>query len=907
MKLRPTTHQSASQPSAAPDLGSEDIVPTSTWSARSANAGSFSPMEDALSDLLDIFQDMAGSTGGVIASADGAEWLVSTGLPVTVARYLVQWSCTLPSSRTVVNIQAESSLMDWANALREADLRFVWGAPLFNRRGELVGGAVLASPEPLVLDERVLRLLEQLRGQAGLLFDWQRDRVYCQQLRDQNQRAARLARQSERLLHDAFDRNNRPLYPSLLRAVRQRAQGMLIELAGLSAFGTDLGIILAQGQTLRGTIARCGDAMKTHLGIETLWVWLIDREGKSFEFQGPSSPPDTADIGLTFTGAAADACRHSWPLGDGGAAVYSLGESATHGATAGGEFADIEVAQAPLEALPPSLRSWCQDQRIAAIGRYPMEVNDRRIGTAVVLTRHPLSTTSSHMLEWAANSIAVVFDRFQAREDLLQRREKLMFRLSGQIHSSLDLDTILQTAVQEIRDLFHIDDCYFLWYLPVGETPNAATSHYSSRDGLDTLLLDTLPGYTSALARLILDLAPIPIHDTQTDDLSGVGGSLVPILRASGIASQLVVPLKTRSGQYGAIACSHRQHARQWRESEIELLQAAVDRLAIAIDQAELYAQARAAALAAQAQAKQLTETLRHLKETEAQLVQSEKMSSLGQMVAGVAHEINNPVSFIYGNLDHLRDYARDTLNLIALFQKHYRDPHPEIAALCQTIDLEFLIEDMPKLIHSIEMGTERIRQIVMSLRNFSRLDEAAVKQVNIHEGIDSTLLILQSRLKPSGTFAGVQVVKQYGELPLIECFAGQLNQVFMNILGNAIDALESLGHMGTITIKTEVLNAIAAAPDEQRSDPLDAVPTACIRISDNGTGISEEARSRLFDPFFTTKPVGKGTGLGLSICYQIIVDKHGGQLSCQSEPNQGTEFSIRIPITLPPALHPKH
>ncbi|TVP64528.1 MAG: GHKL domain-containing protein [Nodularia sp. (in: Bacteria)] len=295
----------------------------------------------------------------------------------------------------------------------------------------------------------------------------------------------------------------------------------------------------------------------------------------------------------------------------------------------------------------------------------------------------------------------------------------------------------------------------------------------------------------------------------------------------------------------------------------------------------------------AQAQAEKLENSLRELQQTQAQLIQAEKMSSLGQLVAGVAHEINNPINFIHGNLSYIEDYTQNLLRLIQIYQKVYDHPAPEIKDYIQEIELEFLLDDLPKILHSMKIGTKRITEIVLSLRNFSRLDESDIKRVDIHEGIDSTLLILQNRLKGSSEQLTIELVKNYGNIPLIDCYPGQLNQVFMNIISNAIDALNNSHQERAITeiqvnpskiiITTEILNT----------------NSVLIRIADNGLGMNEAVRKKLFDPFFTTKPVGKGTGLGLSISHQIIVEKHKGSLSCISEPGKGTEFCIEIPISI--------
>lgn len=275
-----------------------------------------------------------------------------------------------------------------------------------------------------------------------------------------------------------------------------------------------------------------------------------------------------------------------------------------------------------------------------------------------------------------------------------------------------------------------------------------------------------------------------------------------------------------------------------------------------------------------------LEKALQDLQETQTQLIQTEKMSSLGQLVAGIAHEINNPVNFIHGNVNCAHDYIDNLISLLNLYRQTYPQPAPEIIAKSEEIDLEFLLSDLPQLLKSMQVGTERIAKIVLSLRSFSRLDEADRKAVDIHAGLDDTLLILQYNLKAKGNASKVNVIKDYGDLPLVECYAGQLNQVFMNILSNAIDAFPKESENPTIRIKTE-LNG----------------DRAIISISDNGTGMNSNVQKSLFNPFFTTKPVGQGTGLGLAISYQIVVEKHGGTLQCQSELDKGTEFRIEIPV----------
>ncbi|MDB9493200.1 ATP-binding protein [Spirulina major CS-329] len=279
-----------------------------------------------------------------------------------------------------------------------------------------------------------------------------------------------------------------------------------------------------------------------------------------------------------------------------------------------------------------------------------------------------------------------------------------------------------------------------------------------------------------------------------------------------------------------------------------------------------------------------LEKTLTELHHTQNQLIQSEKMSSLGQLVAGIAHEINNPVNFIYGNLRYANEYTENLLEVIHAYQQHYPNITGDLEELVEDVDLDFLIKDLPKLLKSMHVGAERIRGIVTSLRSFSRLDESEIKAVNLHDGLDSTMMILNNRLKSKNHRPDIKVIKNYGDLPQVECYAGQINQVLMNFLANAIDAIDD--HQPSepcLTITTDWV-------DDQ---------TVMIAITDNGHGMDAATQTKLFTPFFTTKPVGQGTGLGLSISYQIIVDKHGGKLEVESTPGEGSTFKVLLPIQI--------
>ncbi|NJL41487.1 MAG: GAF domain-containing sensor histidine kinase [Leptolyngbyaceae cyanobacterium SM1_4_3] len=318
--------------------------------------------------------------------------------------------------------------------------------------------------------------------------------------------------------------------------------------------------------------------------------------------------------------------------------------------------------------------------------------------------------------------------------------------------------------------------------------------------------------------------------------------------------------------------------------------QQAIDALQMLNTELEVWVKRRTVELARQTE--DLQQALFELKQAQLSLIQNEKMSALGRLVGGVAHEINNPITFIKGNLAHASQYTQALFKLVNLYRHHCPKPSPEIIAELNSVDLDYLAEDLPKLFTSMEVGAERVEKIVRSLRTFSRLDEAEYKAIDLHENLDSILLLLQDKLYRKASASDIQIIKQYGNVPLVECYPGQLNQVFMNLLCNAIEALHSsndqpvnqnmVGTQGEIRVTTELVHSDQVA----------------IRIADNGSGISDEMRRHIFDPFFTTKPVGQGTGLGLSMCYQIVTKKHRGRLELYSSLGQGSEFVVCIPLS---------
>lgn len=640
---------------------------------------------------------------------------------------------------------------------------------------------------------------------------------------------------------------------------RKQSQAVFMEQFRLSNLAAEVGVAIATGGALVNTLLFCAQAIREQLNAISTTIWTLN-------------PTQQVTSGQSF------------PL-------------------------NSELLNLVTQSRQPQSLIQQQAQPNYLSG-YPLIVEDRVVGVLGVMSDRSLSAEASHTLSWAANAIAkrvksvehlaIAMNRYCSSE-LLKRGESLVFEVSNQIRNSLELDTILETAVQSIASVLPIERCNFLWF----KTPECSVVHEAKKEFLASHLGQYTTAQMGQFAKDLLNQQTIQIN--RVDDFKDATSR--QFFLALGYASILAIPLETEAGEIGVVICGCTAE-RAWDQREVALLQMIIAQLRLAINQAELYQQAQLTAQLAHEQVQQLEMALDQLQSTQARLVQSEKMSSLGQLVAGIAHEINNPVNFIHGNLAYASAYFYDILSLLHLYQEHYPNPASAIVEQSEVINLNFIAKDLPKLLSSMQRGTDRIRSIVLSLRHFSRLDEADMKQADLHEGIESTLSILQHRLSSKGQLPEIKVKKEYGDLPNIKCYPGQLNQVFMNILSNAIEAFHQPGLLNQdnaslnqkapeITISTSILDDDSNSIGVCVNQPVQTQnkPSVLIRITDNGPGMTELVKTRLFDPFFTTKPVGQGVGLGLSISYQIVVEHHLGVLTCNSKPGVGTEFWIEIPI----------
>ncbi|BAY21242.1 two-component sensor histidine kinase [Calothrix sp. NIES-2100] len=508
--------------------------------------------------------------------------------------------------------------------------------------------------------------------------------------------------------------------------------------------------------------------------------------------------------------------------------------------------------------------------------KYPVQLSEEVIGWVIGDQK---TASIAALVSYLAQQ---QYEKKAVTKELLDKYEEIdLFQdLSTQVTASLDVKEIAQLVIEEARNLIRSTSGAILWL-------------DDNTGGLKILWgygpVDTW-GEPLKLGQGIVGTI---LQSGEGEIVNNVSSNPRFINCAARVSSLICVPLTSKKQLMGAIVMGNETpiaySTKDWKLLSILALQAAG-----AIDKALLYNQSCAAAQLAQEQAQQLQRTLFELQQTQTKLIQSEKMSSLGNLVAEVAHDINNPINYVSGNLSHIQQYTQELLNLLQLYQQQYSPPVSEIQAVLENLDVEFLIEDLNKILSSMILGVGRMRQLALSLRNFSRLDQVEMKPVDIHEGIDSTLLILQSRLKPKQKNLGIQIVKEYGNIPLVEGYANQLNQVFMNLIANAIDALEE----SMISCQWPIVAGKTTNNFQLRiSTELVNSNWLKIKITDNGPGIPESLQERLFEPFFTTKPSGKGTGLGLSISHQII-EKHGGFLRCLSQPGEGTTFCIEIPVT---------
>ncbi len=529
---------------------------------------------------------------------------------------------------------------------------------------------------------------------------------------------------------------------------------------------------------------------------------------------------------------------------------------------------------------------------LAVATRYQGEVNGI-IGLHQCDREREWTDWEQQLLEGVGSQLAIAINQAKLYSKTCRQAEKesLLRLIGNQIRSTLDLGTILQTAVREVRQLLQCDRVIMYQFEDnwqgkiVVEDMTIPWPSILGEMGADKCFRgDYADLYQQGRVRAINDIFNAglePCHVDFLDSLQVKANLIVPIVtsRSEENSPEIVGSCNFKfPGKLWGLLIAHECHdTRNWEQQETELLSQLADQMAIAIQQAELYSKVREAAVKSQAQTQQLQAALQELRSTQQQLIQTEKMSGLGQMVAGIAHEINNANNFIHANLFHAQEYFKVLNEALELAGNACPEAAQAIVKINEELELDYIREDFGKLLNSMREGSGRIRSIVTTLRSFSRLDHAEFKAVDLNEGLESSFLMLQNKLEKN-----IIIDKQYGNLPLIKCHAGQINQVFYNLIDNALDAINSEEKPGELTIRS------------WQSEPN----WVTISVRDTGTGIPAEIQDKIFDPFFTTKPVGSGTGLGLSVCYQVIVQAHGGRIKCISQVGEGTELIVELPLT---------
>ncbi len=466
-----------------------------------------------------------------------------------------------------------------------------------------------------------------------------------------------------------------------------------------------------------------------------------------------------------------------------------------------------------------------------------------------------------------------------------------ILKASQSLSRTIQLDDLLHQLTQIILQNSGADRCVLILPNATGEWELKAIATPEEFQLCDSPLQDS-PNVPTKLIYYVKNTQKAAIVDDCETNLPVIDD----YLNQYRPKSILCLPILNQGHLIGILYLQNQLTSRAFTRDRIETLQLLTSQAAIALENARLYQQVAAYSQTLEAEVERKTQALhqqnqalqqalQQVQQTQAQLIHSEKMSSLGQLVGGIAHEINNPVNFIKGNIQYTQTYLADLVNLLRLYQQEYPQPTHRIAAKCEEIDLDFLIEDLSKILGSMTTGSDRIRQIVLSLRNFARLDEADLKAVDIHEGLESTLLIVHHRCQPSVKKAEIRVIKDYGTLPTVTCYPSQLNQVFLHILNNAIDAIRENTTSDSI-------------PEIQIRTVVTEDGRIRIQIANTHSYIPEEIQPQIFNPFFTTKPVGQGAGLGLSVSYTVI-QKHQGTLTVRSQPREGTEFQIEIAQSL--------